>query len=56
MLYIPSFVAIGLLVLEKIFEGFLNHIWAWQPSWSCDQHQINKFLFPYTEKLTYKIC
>ena len=41
--YIPSFVEIGLLVLEKkIFKGFY-HIWAWRPSWSCDQHHVNKF-------------
>ena len=36
--YIPSFVEIYLPVFEKIFEGFC-HIWAWRPSWSCDQHQ-----------------
>ena len=34
--YIPSFVKIGLPVLEKkIFSGFY-HIVAQQPSWSCD--------------------
>ena len=29
-------------------------IWAWRPSWSCDQHHIN-FSFPFTQKLTYTI-
>ena len=38
--YIPSFVKVGQPVLEKkIFKGFY-HIWAWWPSWSCDQDQI----------------
>ena len=37
---IPSFVEIGLPVLEKkIFKGFY-HIWASLPSWSCDQHNV----------------
>ena len=41
--FIPSFRKIGLPVLEKkIFEGFY-HIWAWRPSWSCDQDHVNKF-------------
>ena len=43
--YIPSDMEISLPVLEKIFEGFY-HIWAWQPSWSCDQDHVNKFSFP----------
>ena len=30
--------------VKKIFEGFY-HIWAWRPSWSCDQYHINKFHF-----------
>ena len=35
-------------VLEKmIFKGFY-HIWAWRPSWSCDQAHVNKFPFPCT--------
>ena len=25
---------------------YFYHIWAWRPSWSCDQHHINKFSFP----------
>ena len=38
--------------LERRFLKCLYHIhtWAWQPSWSCDQHH-----FTYTSKLTYKI-
>ena len=39
-------------------EDFLKvfyHIWAWRQSWSFDQPHDNKFSFPCTEKLTYKI-
>ena len=39
-------------------EDFLkcfNHIWAWQPSLSCDQHYVDEFSFPCTYKLTFKI-
>ena len=39
--YIPSFMKISPPVLEKIFEGFY-HIWAWRPSWSCDEDHVNK--------------
>ena len=40
--YIPSFVEIGPSVPEKKnFEGFI-HIWAWWPSWSCDQDHVKK--------------
>ena len=43
---IPSFMVIGYSVLEKkIFKAFY-HIWAWQPSWSCDPDLTNKLLFP----------
>ena len=44
---ISSFVEIGPLVPEKIFEGFY-HIWTWRPSWSWVQHHVNKFSFPCT--------
>ena len=27
---------------RRIFKVF-NHLCAWRPSWSCDQHHINKF-------------
>ena len=40
--YLPSFVEIGQPVPEKIFKGFY-HIWAWRPSWSCDQHHSIRF-------------
>ena len=39
---------------EDFLKGFYN-IWAWQPSWSCDQHHVYKFSFPCTLKLTYKV-
>ena len=39
---------------RRFLKGFY-HIWAWQPSWSCDQHHVIKFSFPCTWKLTYKI-
>ena len=29
---------------KKIFEGFYP-IWAWRPSWSCDQHHVIRFFF-----------
>ena len=32
--------------LWKILKGFC-HIWAWGPSWSCDQDHLNKLSFPY---------
>ena len=54
MLHTKSFFKISPLVPEKIFKGFY-HIWTWWPSWSCDQHHVNKFPSPYTQKLTYKI-
>ena len=42
--YIPSFVEIGPPIpVKKIFES-LYHIWAWRPSWSCDQHHVIKIL------------
>ena len=52
---IPSFVEISPLVPEKKFlKGFYT-IWAWQPSWSCDQHHNNIFSFQCTLKFKYKI-
>ena len=54
--YIPSFVKIGLPVLEKkIFEGFLPYIRAWRPFWSCDPDAINKLSFPLTREAPHKI-
>ena len=48
--YIASFMKIGPLVLEKIFEGFY-HIWAWKPSWSCDQDHVNMYLKAFIQNL-----
>ena len=31
---------------EKDFLKGFYHIWAWQPSWSFDQHHVIKFAFP----------
>ena len=40
-----SFMIIGLLVPDKkIFEGFY-HIWAWRPSWLCEEN--HKFVFTF---------
>ena len=37
---------IGPLVPEKnILKGFY-HLWAWEPSWSCDPDAANKHSFP----------
>ena len=41
--------------LEDFTKVYLYHIWAWQPSWSCDQHHVNQFSFPCPQKSTYKI-
>ena len=30
--------------VEDFLKGFY-HIWAWRPSWSCDQHHVIRFLF-----------
>ena len=54
MLHTISFVEIGLLVLEKIFECFY-HIQAWQPPWSCDQDPANKVSFPLPMDAPHKI-
>ena len=36
-------------------EDFLSfyHIWAWRPSWSCDQDHLKKLLFPHPREATY---
>ena len=52
--YIPSFMKIGPLVLEKkIFKGFY-HIWAWRPSWSCDLDHLYKLGSPFPRRLHIK--
>ena len=51
----PNFVAIKLFVPDKkIFKGFY-HIWAWQPSWSCDPDAANKFSSPLPKEAPHKI-
>ena len=40
---------------EEDFKEFFYHICTCRPSWSCDQHHVNKLSFPCTLKLTYKI-
>ena len=50
-----KFREIGLPVQEKkIFSGFY-HIWAWRPSWSCDQDPANKLSFPLPMDAPHKI-
>ena len=36
-------------------KGFLNHIWVWRPSWSCDLDAVNKLSFPLPMEVPYKI-
>ena len=51
----PSFVEIGPPVLEKkIFEVFY-HIWAWRPSWSCDQDIAYKITMLLPKEAPHKI-
>ena len=35
-------------------KGFY-HIWAWQPSWSCDPDPTNKLLFPHPTEAPFEI-
>ena len=32
---------------RRFLKGLYN-IWAWRPSWSCDQHHVIRFSFPCT--------
>ena len=51
----PSFVEVGPPVPEeKIFKGFY-HIWAWQPSWSCDLDHLYKLWFSLPKEAPHKI-
>ena len=34
---------------------FLPYIWAWWPSWSCDQDSLNKLSFPHPREAPYEI-
>ena len=39
---------------KRILKGFY-HIWAWRPSWSCDQDHLNKLLLPNPKESPYNI-
>ena len=39
---------------RRFLKGFY-HIWAWQPSWSCDPDAANKILFPLPKEAPHKI-
>ena len=39
---------------QDFFKGFY-HIWAWQPSWSCDPDAANKLSFPLPKEAPHKI-
>ena len=39
---------------RRFLKGFY-HIWAWQPSWSCDPDPINKLSFPHPTEALYEI-
>ena len=41
-------------VEEDFFLGFY-HIWAWLPSWSCDQDHLSKLSFPHPIEAPYEI-
>ena len=40
---------------RRFLKGFY-HIWAWRPSWSCDQEHLNKLSFPHPKESPYEIC
>ena len=40
---------------RRFLKGFY-HIWAWWPSWSCDQVAANKLSFPLPKEAPHKIC
>ena len=39
---------------RRFLKGFY-HIWAWQPSWSCDPDAANKLSFPLPKEAPHKI-
>ena len=39
---------------EDCLKGFY-HIWAWRPSWSCDQNIANKISMPLPKEATHKL-
>ena len=40
---------------EEDFLKVFFHIWAWRPSWSCDQDAANKISFPLPKEAPHKI-
>ena len=40
--------------LRRFLKGFY-HIWAWRPSWSCDQDHLNKLSFPPPKESPFEI-
>ena len=41
--------------LGRRFLKVFYHIWAWQPSWSCDPGAANKLSFPLPKESPHKI-
>ena len=39
---------------RRFLNGF-NHIWAWWPSWSCDQNILHKFWLTYHKESSHEI-
>ena len=56
--YIPSFKAIGPLVLEKkiLRFFFFYQIWSWRPPWPFDLDHSNQLAFHYPIKAPYAVC
>ena len=50
---VPRSLALGFW-RRRFLKGFY-HIWAWRPSWSCDQEHLNKLLFPRPKESPYEI-
>ena len=42
----PGLKIMGLPVLEEKIVKSFYHIWAWWPSWSCDQDDFYKIYVP----------
>ena len=39
-------ISLAFWLWRRILKGFY-HIWAWRPSWFCDQDHLNELLFPH---------
>ena len=53
--YIPSFMEIGRRFQRSRFLKGFYHIWAWQPSLSCEPDAAYKILFPLPKEASYII-